>query len=97
MYIFKNNQLYYEKDLNNILKSILKFIFTYERYSLYINFIDDEGYKTHIKNIYDELYNYLSFEPKLYEENYKSSSELRKYLLNNKNIKIMRMENNILI
>ena len=35
-----------------IINSIYDFIITYESKSLYINFIDEEGYKAHIKNKY---------------------------------------------
>ena len=81
----KKNQ---NEDIQKIFNSIYKFIISYEKYSLYINFIDDEGYKTYIKNKYHELYNYLSNDNDLFENDYKTTSELRKHLLNNMKFKI---------
>ena len=84
--IYDNNKN--KNDISIILNTIYKFIVTYEKYSLYINFIDDEGYKTFIKNKYYELYNYLPNESIIFKNEYKSLSELRKYLLTNKKFKI---------
>ena len=78
-----------ENEINNnyknIKNSISNFITTYEQYSLYINFIDEEGHKTYIKNKYDKIFqNYENIN--LYDKDYKSNSDLRKYFLENKNI-----------
>ena len=78
-----------ENEINNnyknIMNSISNFITTYEQYSLYINFIDEEGHKTYIKNKYDKIFqNYENIN--LYDKDYKSNSDLRKYFLENKNI-----------
>ena len=72
----------YEKSF--IKDSIEQFISVYEKYSLYINFIEEEGVKTYIKNKYDELFSLISKDIKLYPDNYKTKFELRKYLLNKK-------------
>ena len=69
-------------------KSMLKFIISYEKNSLYMNFIDDEGSKTFIKEIYDKLNAKNSNLYKLCEKNYKSIYELREYLLSNKKFKL---------
>ena len=69
-------------------KSMLKFIISYEKNSLYMNFIDDEGSKTFIKEIYDKYNDENSTSYKLNEENYKSIYELREYLLINKKFKL---------
>ena len=71
--IYDNNKN--KNDISIILNTIYKFIVTYEKYSLYINFIDDEGYKTFIKNKYYELYNYLPYESIIFKNEYKSLSE----------------------
>ena len=73
------------KIISNAIKGFIK---AYEKYSLYFNFIDDEGYKTYIKNKYIELYNYLPIKSIIFENEYKTIPELRKYLLNNKKFKI---------
>ena len=69
--------------IGEIMKYIFSFITTYEKFSLYLNFIDEEGFRTYIKSKYDELFPKL---PKdiLYDNNYKSIEDLRKYLLENK-------------
>ena len=65
------------------------YIKTYEKYSFYINFIDDEGYKAYIRSLYDELFNYLPSKEHLYDEKkFKSYSDLRKFLLTNKKFKL---------
>ena len=48
-----------------------------------MNFIDDEGHKTYIKNKYDQIFEKLPPNIKLYDEDYKSISDLRHYLLDN--------------
>ena len=69
--------------ISKIMSSIFNFMTTYEKYSIYLNFIDEEGYKSYIKSKYHELFPKL---PKdiLYNNDYKSIEELRKYLLENK-------------
>ena len=78
------------KIISNAIKGFIK---AYEKYSLYFNFIDDEGYKTYIKNKYIELYNYLPIKSIVFENEYKTIPELRKYLLNNKKFKIYNKDN----
>ena len=70
--------------INEIINSIYNFIITYESKSLYINFIDEEGHKTYIKNKYDELFCNNIKDIKFYNDDYKSIDELRDYLLKNK-------------
>ena len=69
--------------IDEIMSYIFNFITTYEKYSLYLNFIDEEGYKTYIKSKYDELFPKLSKDI-LYDNDYKSIEDLRKYLLESK-------------
>ena len=78
-----------DEEISFVRKSIMKFIKAYEKYSLYINFIDEEGAKTFIKNKYDELYAYAPRYIKLYPNEYKSNYELRQYLLNKKKFKLV--------
>ena len=49
----------------------------------YLNFIEEEGHKTYIRNKYDKIFKNLPPDVKLYDENYKSISDFRHYLLNN--------------
>jgi len=65
------------------MNNIFSFMTTYEKYNLYLNFIDKEGYRTYIKSKYDELFPKLP-EDILYDYNYKSIEDLRKYLLEKK-------------
>ena len=67
-----------------IFDSIEKFLINYETYSLYINFIEEEGVKTFIKRKYDELFDNLPSYIKLYPKTYMTIPKLRKYLLKNK-------------
>jgi len=69
--------------IDEIMSHIFSFITTYEKYSLYLNFIDEEGYRTYIKSKYDELFPKLSKDI-LYDNDYKSIEDLRKYLLKKK-------------
>ena len=61
---------------------MIDFIINYEKKSLYINFINEEGYKYHIKDLYEEINNN---EEKLNDKDFKSISELRNFFLTNKN------------
>ena len=72
-----------KEGIDEIMSYIFNFITTYEKYSLYLNFIDEEGYKTYIKSKYDELFPKLSKDI-LYDNDYKSIEDLRKYLLESK-------------
>ena len=78
-----------DEEISFVRKSIMKFIKAYEKYSLYINFIDEEGAKTYMKNKYDELYEYLPSIIKLFPKEYKSNYDLRKYLLDKKRFKLI--------
>ena len=82
--VYYQNTNVSNKEINSIFKLIEGFMKKYEQYSLYINFIDEEGSKTFIKNKYDKLFNYLPSFIKLYPKTYKSTYKLRKYLLKNK-------------
>jgi len=82
--IYYKNKNNFRREISFIFDLIEKFLTTYETYSLYINFIEEEGAKTFIKNKYDELYDYLPSFIKLYPKTYKSTKKLRKYLLKNK-------------
>ena len=65
------------------MDNILDFMTTYEKYSIYLNFIDEEGHKAYIKSKYDILFPKLN-KDELYNNAYKSIEDLRKYLLENK-------------
>ena len=89
-YKIKNNV---SNNILSISKLINEYIKAYEKYSLYINFIDKEGIKTYIKNKYDEIF--CNFPPhiKFYNAEYKSTSELRRYLLKNKKFNFKNEKN----
>ena len=74
-----------EKAKENLLKireELFEFIKTYENNSLYFNFIDEEGHKTYIRKKYDEIYyKLLPKNIKLYNQDYKDISSLRKFFL----------------
>ena len=71
-----------EKQKKEIEYFISDFILNYEEKNFYLNFINEEGYKHHIKNIYDEVFNNIQDE--LYDKQYKSTYELRNFFLKNK-------------
>ena len=77
-----------KKGINKINDSIFDFILSYEEKSLYINFINSEGYKSHIKKRYDELYSKYIGKVKFYRDDYKSYCELRDFLIKNHNYEV---------
>ena len=82
-----------KEEIKNIINSINKFIDTYEKESLYINFIEKEGYKTYIKNKYDTLFENQQLDNDLYDKDYKTIDEFRDYLLQNDNIDFIYYDN----
>ena len=77
----KNKEQKKKEEINlkfeEIKAEIFNFILSYEEKSLYINFIEAEGHKSHIKKIYNELF----INTDEFGKDYMSTTELRKYLL----------------
>ena len=79
----KEEKIIIKESIDKIMDHILAFMTTYEKYSIYLNFLEEEGHKTYIKSKYDEVFPEVCKDI-LYNNDYKSIEDLRKYLLNKK-------------